>query len=67
MSYGVGRRCGSDPTWLCLWLWHRPAAVASLQPLAWEFSYVARATLKKAKKEKKERKGKEKKRKDIRV
>ena len=34
MSYGVGRRRGSDP--VLLWLWCRPAAVAPIRPLAWE-------------------------------
>ena len=34
MSYGVGRRCGSDPEFL--WLWCRPAAVALIRPLVWE-------------------------------
>ena len=29
-------RCGSDP--MLLWLWHRPAAVAPIGPLAWELS-----------------------------
>ena len=43
-SCGVGRRCGSDPALLWLWLW--PAAVAPIQPLAWEFPYAAGAALK---------------------
>ena len=34
MSCGVGRRRGSDPALLRLWLW--PAAVALIGPLAWE-------------------------------
>ena len=34
VSSGVGRRQGSDLA--LLWLWHRPAAVAPIQPLAWE-------------------------------
>ena len=38
MSYGVGRRRGSDPEWL--WLWHRLAATtAPIGPLAWEPPY----------------------------
>ena len=41
---GVDRRCGSDPVWL--WLWHGLAAVALLQPLAWELPYVTEAALK---------------------
>ena len=36
-----------------LWLWHRPAAVAPIQPLAREPPYAAGAALKTAKKEKK--------------
>ena len=44
VSCGVGRRRGSDPTWLCLW--RRPAAVAPIQPLAWELPYATRAALK---------------------
>ena len=33
-----------------LWLWHRPAAVAPIRPLAWELPYPAGAALKKKKK-----------------
>jgi len=44
MSCGVGRRHGSDPT--LLWLWHRLAAVAAIQHLAWEPPYAAGAALK---------------------
>ena len=29
-----------------LWLYHRPAAVALIQPLAWEFPYAKGVTLK---------------------
>ena len=43
MSCGVGRRCGSDPALLRLWLWHRPVATAPIQPLAWEPPYAAGA------------------------
>ena len=28
------------------WLWHRLAAVAPIQPLAWELPYAAQVTLK---------------------
>ena len=35
-----------------LWLWHRPVAVAPIQPLAWELSCAAHAALKKGKKKK---------------
>ena len=34
VSCGVGHRCGSDPTLLCLW--RRLAAVALSGPLDWE-------------------------------
>ena len=30
-----------------LWLWDRPAAVALIQPLAWELPYAAPTALKK--------------------
>ena len=53
MSRGVGCRCGSDP--VLLWLWHRPSAVALIQPLAWELPYVVGAALEKKKKKKKEK------------
>ena len=39
MSYGVGHRRGLDPT--LLWLWHKPAAIAPIRPLAWEPLYAA--------------------------
>ena len=45
VSFGVGHRGGSDPAWL--WLWHRPAAVALIQPLVWEPPYAAGVALKK--------------------
>ena len=47
VSCGVGQRHGSDPE--LLWLWHRPAAMAPIQPLAWEPPYAAGAALEKAK------------------
>ena len=47
MSCGVGRRHSSDP--MLLWLWHRPAAIAPIRPLAWEPPYAAGAALKKKK------------------
>ena len=52
VNCGVGHRLGWDPT--LLWLWCKPAAIALIQPLAWEFPYAAGAALKstKAKKEK---------------
>ena len=46
MSCGAGCRCGLDPT--LLWLWCR-AAVAQVQPLAWELPYATNAPLKKKK------------------
>ena len=45
MSCGVGHRCGSDPE--LLWLWCRLAAVAPIQPLAWELPHGTGAALKK--------------------
>jgi len=54
-SCGIGRRCVLDP--ISLWLWHRPAAAALIQSLAWELPYALGAALKrKRKKKKKERK-----------
>ena len=56
MSCGLGRRHSSDPT--LLWLWHRPAAAALIQPLAWELPYTtdaADAALKSQKQKKKDR------------
>ena len=58
MSYGVGHRCGSDPT--LLWLWRRPVATAPFRPLAWEPSYVAGAALEKAKRQNKTKQNKTK-------
>ena len=48
MSCGVGRGHGLDPA--SLWLWHRLAATAPIQPLPWEPSYAIGAALKKAQK-----------------
>ena len=45
MSYGVGYRRGSDP--VLLWLRCRLAAVAPIQPLAWNPPYAVGAALKK--------------------
>ena len=44
MGFGVGRRCSLDPA--LLWLWHRLAAVAPIQPLAWEPPYATGTALK---------------------
>ena len=43
VSCGVGHRLGSDPT--LLWLWYMLAAVALIQPLAWELPYAVGAAL----------------------
>ena len=50
MSCGVGNRLGSDPA--LLWLWHRPAATALIQPLAWEPPYAAGVAQERQKKKK---------------
>ena len=50
MSCGVGRRRSSDL--VLLWLWCRPAAIAPIRPLAWEFPYTAGEALKRQKKKK---------------
>ena len=47
MSYGVGHRCSSDPA--LLWLWYRLAAIAPIQPLAWEPPYAMGVALKRQK------------------
>ena len=46
-SYSIGQRRGSDLA--LLWLWHRPAALAPVQPPAWEFSYATGAAIKRKK------------------
>ena len=57
MSLGVGHRCSLDP--MLLWLWRRPAAVARIQPLAWEPPYaMGVAPQKKTKKKKRNLKSK---------
>ena len=38
VSCGVGRRHGLDPA--LLWLWHWPAAIAPIGPLAWDPPYA---------------------------
>ena len=45
MSYGVGRRRGSDL--MLLWLWCRLATVAVIGLLAWELPYAVGTALKK--------------------
>ena len=44
---GVGRTCGLDQA--LLWQWHRPAAAALVQPLAWELPHAMGVALKKKK------------------
>ena len=44
MSCGVGGRCSSDLALLCLWC--RLAAIAPIQPLAWEPPYAMGVALK---------------------
>ena len=44
MSWGVGRRRGSDPAWL--WLWCRPTGAALIRPLAWDPPCAAGVALK---------------------
>ena len=43
VSCGIGCRCGSDPA--LLWLCHRPAAAAPIEPLAREPPYAAGVAL----------------------
>ena len=47
MSYGVGRRRGSDP--VLRWLWRMLAATAPIGPLAWEPPRAMGAALEKGK------------------
>ena len=42
----MGCHCGWDPALLLLWLWHRLAAAAPIQPLAWELPYATGAAIK---------------------
>ena len=51
MRCGVGYRRGLDPE--LLWLWHRPAAVAPIRPLAWELPYAMGQKRQKRQKKKK--------------
>ena len=44
MNWGVVCRHGSDSA--LLWLWHRQAAVALIQPLAWGHPHAASMALK---------------------
>ena len=47
VSCSVGRRHSLDPA--LLWLWCRPAAVAQIQPLAWEIPNAVGVALKRPK------------------
>ena len=44
VSFGIGRPRGWNL--VLLWLWHRPATAAVIQPLAWELPCTAGAALK---------------------
>ena len=48
MTYGVGRKHGSDPE--LLWPWLRVAEKASIRPLTWEPPYAMGEALEKKKK-----------------
>ena len=48
MSCSIGHRRGWDLA--LLWLWHRPAITALIEPLAWELPYAGGEALKKRKK-----------------
>ena len=50
-SCSIFRRCGLDL--VLLWLWCRPAAAASIQPLAWELPYATGVAVKEKKTKKK--------------
>ena len=56
-SCGVGRKHSSDP--MLLWLWHKPAATAPIQPLAWEPPDAVSVALERQKKKKKREREKE--------
>ena len=43
LSCAVGHRRSLDVA--MLWLWHRPAAAALIQPIAWEPAYATGAAL----------------------
>ena len=56
MSCSVSHRCGWDSA--LLWLWCRPAAIAPIQPLAWDPPCAVGAALKTLKKKRKKKKAK---------
>ena len=53
VSCGISRRCGLDPTLLCLW--HRLEATDPIGPLVWEPPCASGAALEKGKKKKRKR------------
>ena len=54
VSCGIGQRCSSDPE--VLWLQHKLATAAAVQPLAWELPYATGVGLERKEGRKKERK-----------
>ena len=56
VSCGVGRKRGSDPVLLLLYLWCSLAAIVPIGPLAWELLYAMGEALKSKRKKKKEKK-----------
>ena len=54
MSSGVCHSHHQDP--VLLWLWHKPAATAPIQPLAWKPPYASGVALKRQKTKKKKKK-----------
>ena len=53
VSCAVGHRHSLDP--MLLWPWYGPAAVALIQPLAWELPYAMGAAPKNKQKKKKKK------------
>ena len=58
MSCGVG--CRRSFELVLLWLWHRLAAVAPIQPVAWELPYATDVALKNKKQTNKKKQTKKK-------
>ena len=50
VSSGIG--CRHTLNLALLWLWHRPMAIALIQPLAWEFPYPVGVALKRQQQQK---------------
>ena len=57
MNCGISHRCSSDLA--LLWLWQRPAAIAVIQPLAWEPPNAESVALKRQKQKAKKKNEKE--------